>query len=350
MHPQTLWTGLQRGYGGINTIYTLQGSTLQGMQFLTLSLVLHYAGYMRMLALLIGALVVYNSVGIFILTLGSTPTYSIARTQLDDTEKIGLADYFADKGKRNAEIASTFDALLAASPVQVLGKSTSTIQQYNNKTVKQSYTIAILGDSMVDTLGRDLPHLSSFLKSRLPGIKFTLINHGVGAANIESGLSRLTNGYTYLGENRPAVLSQNPDIVVIESFAYNHWDNTQSDLDRQWTTLARMTDTIKSNNPETKIVLAVTVAPYCPTYTDGSANLPPERKYSECATVKAYLQNAVSFAGSSGYAVADAYHVSILNGEGNPKYINQTDHIHPSESGKMLFSRKVAEAIVNGLN
>lgn len=313
-----------------------------------------YANFMRWLAFITGVLVAYNSVGLYFLTLGSTPSFSTDQLETGDSTKLNLANYFDAKGKTAPKNTTTFDSLLAAIPSQILGVSTiNSNQQFNNVTMKQSYTIALVGDSMVDTLGKDLPHLKKELAVSFPGTQFTLINHGVGAANIESGLSRLTNGYTYLGENRPSVLSQNPDIIVIESFAYNHWDNTQSDLDRQWTTLTRMTETIKSNPPaggsDTKIVLAATVAPYCPTYTDGSANLPPERKYSECSTVKAYLQNLLNFAGSSGYPVADAYHASLSDLEGNPKYINQADHIHPSDAGHALFSQKVAAAIGKAL-
>lgn len=198
---------------------------------------------------------------------------------------------------------------------------------------------------MVDTLGATLPHLMIALKERLPHKSFTLLNYGAGATNIESGLTRLTNDYDYLGEHKKALLSQNPNIVVVESFAYNHWEGTQSDLDRQWLTINKIIETIKTRNPSTKIVLAATIAPYCPTYTDGSANLPPERKYTECETVKKYLQNMVNFATSQKYPLADAYHASLSGSDGNPKYINQGDHIHPSDTGKALFSQKLAQAI-----
>ncbi len=311
---------------------------------------------MRIFAFIIGALVAYNSFGIYILTQRTTPSYSAGIESVENAHKLDLADYFAQKGKIAVKNTTSFDTLLATLPSNILGATTvpssseshhlqPTLRFHSGQATYNHLTIAVLGDSMVDTLGSDLPHLKKELSRRFPGIEFTLINHGVGASNIETGLTRLTNGYNYLGENRPAVLSQNPDIIVIESFAYNHWENTQSDLDRQWITLAKMTETIKSKNPDTKIVLATTIAPYCPTYTDGSANLPPERKSVECATVKAYLQNLINFAGSQGYPLADAYHASLSGGDGNLKYINQSDHIHPSDSGKALFSQKIAAAI-----
>ena len=65
-------------------------------------------------------------------------------------------------------------------------------------TRKSSYTIAVLGDSMVDTLGPGVPHLKSALKSVFPRTSFTIYNYGVGGTNIDYGLARLTSDYLYL--------------------------------------------------------------------------------------------------------------------------------------------------------
>ena len=265
------------------------------------------------------------------------------------TASLNLRSYLAQKEIPVQKPRIEFAELI--SPPQVLGAETenpeAALDSENEASPsgKSHYTVAVLGDSMVDTLGPDLPHMVKALKERFPLVTFTLLNYGAGATNIESGLSRLTNDYDYLGVHKPAVLSQNPDIIVIESFAYNHWEGTQSDLDRQWIAIAGVIETIKIRNPSTKIVLAATIAPFCATYTDGSANLPLERKFSECQTVMKYLQNLVNFATSQNYPLADAYHASLNGTEGNPKYINQSDHIHPSDSGKQLFAEKVSQAI-----
>ena len=284
----------------------------------------------------------------------------------DTADAFDVGDYIAQKGVAPAPTKQSFGVILTTSPA-VLGDYTaspsaspepvatnsvepsplinsSPAPSANASVIKGKLTVAVLGDSMIDTMGPGLPDLKQELIRRFPGTSFTLLNYGVGASNIESGLNRLTNGYTYLGETKPALLSQNPDILVIESFAYNHWGNTQSDLDRQWLNISKIIEVAKSHHPGIKIVLAATIAPHCPDYTDGSANLPPERKYAECATVKAYLQNLVNFASSQHFPLADAYHSSLTGEDGNPQYINQGDHIHPSAAGRLLFSQKVAEA------
>ncbi len=280
------------------------------------------------------------------------------------TTSVNLTNYIAQKGNSGTKPTISFhqifsqqvlaasDSASALSPSQLNSSPptpSSVIPKSSIINHKSDLTIALLGDSMIDTLGPDLPHLSKILKSRFPNTKFTLLNYGAGATDLESGLTRLTNATSYLGQSRPPLLSVKPDILVVESFAYNHWNDTQADLDRQWLTLAKIIDTVKTNPPAggqgTKIILSSTFAPYCPTYTDGSANLPPERKSSECATVKKYLENAIKFALSQNLPLADAYHPSLNGTEGNPKYINQGDHLHPSDAGKQLYSEKVAQAI-----
>ncbi|MBI4067146.1 SGNH/GDSL hydrolase family protein [Candidatus Gottesmanbacteria bacterium] len=208
-------------------------------------------------------------------------------------------------------------------------------------------TIALIGDSMVDTLQHDLPQLKILLSLAYPNYEFKLYNFGVGASNIENGLQRLTQEYDYLGTHYPSVLSVSPDIIIIESFAYNPWSTAKNDLDRQWSTAAKMLDIIKNQSPQTKVILASTIAPNSKTFGDGVLNWNAQDKKNKATTIKAYLQNMLNFASSSHIPVANAYHPSQeRNGEGNPKFISTTDHIHPSSEGGYLFSQQILDAIV----
>ncbi len=233
--------------------------------------------------------------------------------------------------------------------VSKLLNESSTINNENIGQPKKSfYTIALLGDSMTDTLGRDLPHLKNLLQNEYPSVNFALLNYGFGATDMTSGLNRLTNSTTYLGVYYPPIISYYPDIIVVESFAYNHWGGEKSDLDRQWLTIAKIIDTIKEKSPESKIILASSIAPDYRTFGDGVLNWPENLKWDSALVTKAYLQNMINFATSEKYPLADAFHPS-LDSEGNGKgqYINQGDHIHPSDEGKLLYSQKILEAIKN---
>ncbi len=213
---------------------------------------------------------------------------------------------------------------------------------------KSHYTIAVLGDSMVDTLGPGVPALAGLLKNSYPGVTFTILNYGVGATNISYGLERLTHDYDYLGNHIPSLVSQHPDIVVVESFGYNPYSFDQGALDKQWLTLAAIIDVIRGQLPGTKIIIAATIAPNANVFGDGAAGLSfgPVDKQERVTVIKRYIENAIRFAQGEHLPLADAYHPSLTSdGNGNLAYINGGDHIHYSGSGRALFAQAVFGAI-----
>lgn len=211
---------------------------------------------------------------------------------------------------------------------------------------KSSYIIALLGDSMTDTIGRGLPDLKNMLKQYFPDKQFTLLNYGQGSTDLDSGVYRLTHKSFYLGAVYPPVLTYKPDILVVESFAYNHWTNTQHDLDRQWLTYAKIIDIVKKESPQTKIIMAASIAPDSFSFGDGSLNWPMSLKWDSTQTTKAYLLNATRFAASQNLPLADAYHPSLDDkNNGLSTYINPGDHIHPSAEGARFFSEKIVDTI-----
>lgn len=211
---------------------------------------------------------------------------------------------------------------------------------------KSSYTLAVLGDSMVDTLGESLPDLLQLLKQSYPKTNFVLLNYGQGSTTIENGLFRLTNPTKYQGRDYPPLLHLSPDIIVVESFAYNHWGVTTNDLNKQWLTAVNILDTIKKYLPDSKIVLFATISPNPYFYGDGKLNWSKNTKWDSAITTKAYLQNFISFAQSAHLPLADAYNPSLnADGHGDRKYIDSSDNIHPSAEGKLLISKKIFETI-----
>jgi hypothetical protein len=209
-------------------------------------------------------------------------------------------------------------------------------------------TIAVLGDSMIDVLQPDLPQLQSSLKKYYPEVKFNLFNFGVGASDLEYAVERLTEEYVYLGSKYPAVLSVKPDVLVIESFAYNNFGYGQEGLDKQWMLIGDIITRTNKISPDTEIVLAATIAPNATVYGKGIDGIEwnQAERLVRSETVKEYLQNIINFANSQGYPLADAYHASIDEyGEGKPVYINAQDNLHPSGPGGELFCQKTAEAI-----
>lgn len=211
---------------------------------------------------------------------------------------------------------------------------------------KDTYIVAILGDSMVDTMGRDLRVFNDALKDVYSPKSFALLNYGFGSTDLESGLFRLTHHTIYLDKSYPALLSYRPDILVVESFAYNHWSGNQYDLDRQWLTLAKIVDTVKLYSPSTQIVLLSTIAPNPLTFGDGSLNWNATAKWEASQVIKSYLENMVRFALSQKLPLADAYHPTLdAQGYGMKLYINPGDNLHLSDEGRRFVSRKIVDAI-----
>lgn len=215
-------------------------------------------------------------------------------------------------------------------------------------TRKKSFTIALLGDSMIDTLGPDAPHLKTKLTRAYPGVSFQLFNYGVGGTNIDYGLERITSGYQYLGRDIPSLVSKQPDIVVVESFGYNPYPSDNGAIDKHWLALAAIVDKLKAHLPGGSIIIAATIAPDAKTFGDGAAGLSfsPDDKWKRVDIIKKYLDSTVKFAQSQGLPLADAFHPSLgPDGNGKEVYINQGDHIHYSDAGRNLFADAVTNAV-----
>lgn len=217
-------------------------------------------------------------------------------------------------------------------------------------TKKDAYTISLLGDSMVDTLGPTLHHLHDTLKEIYPNVTFTMHNHGVGGKNINDGLTRLIKDYEYDGVPRKSLLSQKPDIVVVESFGYNPYTFDEGAMETHWLALAYIVDTIKQDLPDTKIIMFSTIAPNSKVFGDGAPGLSfsDEDKYKRTQNIKKYLENTIRFAQSQSLPLANAYHPSMdSDGNGYIQYINGGDHIHYSDEGRQFVSEIIAEVITS---
>lgn len=192
-------------------------------------------------------------------------------------------------------------------------------------------TIALLGDSMIQTMYQVEP-LKNLLLASLLTYNFKILNFGVGATSIDSGRERL-----------PQVLSQNPNVVVVESFAYNAGGLT---LDHQWEILGKIVEKIKEKGAQP--VILSTICPNSTIYAKGigGLNWNDEQRKQASQTTKSFLENAVKFAKTSNLPLADAYDSSCdSGGEGLSKYIDPASHLHPSALGHELVSQKISEAV-----
>jgi len=206
-------------------------------------------------------------------------------------------------------------------------------------------TIAIFGDSMVDTMGTGLPYLKTVLANYYPNVDFALLNYGVGAQNIEAGLNRVDQSYSYHDRNYPALTNAGAaDIVIIGSFAYNPFSDR--DINYYWTKLAELVNRVRSSG-KTVLLLAEN-APAKAEFGTGQngINWPQDTSWQHAQKIGQYLESTTKLALTLGVPLVDCYHPTLLSdGEGNQAYINQADHIHPSASGHAFIAQKIAERI-----
>ena len=205
-------------------------------------------------------------------------------------------------------------------------------------------TIAIYGDSMVDTMGTGLPYLETSLRNYYPQVNFKLLNYGIGAQTVEQGLAGFDQNYNYKDRQYDSITNSGADIIIIESFAYNPLG--EEGLDTQWIALSQMVEKARATGAQ--VMLLATIAP---TKTDfgqgpGGVNWPADIAWQHAETINRYLENTVKLASSLNVPLIDAYHASLLsNGEGNPSFINNHDHIHPSVAGHQFVAGLIAETI-----
>jgi lysophospholipase L1-like esterase len=251
----------------------------------------------------------------------------------------------------NSEVVKQEEPSPQPSPNQTTEKavvSQAPLRQGYAGQAKKQFTIAVLGDSMVDTMGPGLPYLEKALKNYYPNYQFNLLNYGAGGTNIEYGIQRLTSDYEYLGKSIPALVSTHPDIVIVESFAYNPWGDQQTFLDKHWLAMAKVVDVLKAQT-QAKIMFMATIAPNKDNFGSGPAgvNWSKDQAWAHADKISKYLENTLRFAASQNIPVIDAYHPSIVNGDGDLSYINPGDHIHPSVAGCEFIASLMAKKLLS---
>lgn len=210
---------------------------------------------------------------------------------------------------------------------------------------KRAYSIAILGDSMVDTMGERLEYLEHSLKRRYPTTEFSLYNYGRGAETVAVGLARLHSEFNYQDRHYPPLSELRPDILIIGSFAYNPF--TPYDRDKHWLTLAQLVNEAKRISPQ--VYLLAEIAPLRNDFGKGvnGVNWESDTAYQHSARIIEQLENTVGLSRSLPVPLIDAFTPSQINGEkeGKRTLVNSHDGIHPSVAGHEF----IAEIITNTL-
>ncbi len=213
--------------------------------------------------------------------------------------------------------------------------------------------IVATGDSMTQTAGEGCPALAAELAKEYPDKEFEIINQGVGGTRVGYGLWRLTNEYEYEKKKFPPLVSLAPDIVILESFAYNN--ATDGLLNDEGITHFRdmhykMVETIKTRT-EAEIIFVVTIAPDVNHFIENVPcfyNTPKSILKAMAEARMHYLEEAINIAGELKLPLVNVYKATLdANKQGVPlmSFINPDDCIHPNQKGHELTARLIVETM-----
>jgi len=214
------------------------------------------------------------------------------------------------------------------------------------KLKKDSYTIAIIGDSMVDTMGERLEYLEHSLVKKYPKTSFTLYNYGKGMETVEDGLKRLYKLFSYQDRHYSPLTETKPDIIIIGSFAYNPF--FPYDRDRHWLTLTALVQEIQKINSQ--VYMLAEIAPLRRDFGKGpnGVNWDEDTAYTHSGRIIEQLENAVGLARTLNVHLINVYQESLESEKkaGKKEYVNPSDGIHPSVKGHEFTADIISKTIL----
>ena len=214
--------------------------------------------------------------------------------------------------------------------------------------VKGAYLTFLVGDSVIEALGKNANQLREALIANYPAHEFVNYNYGFGSTNILTVPDRLNKQTTHLGETFPPINEQTFDLIIFESFAYNPLSEypLSEGLKKQNEILDMSIKAVIEKHPSSIVAIMVPIAPSEEFFAKGVLDLTPEVRKQWVEERIAYIKNAIEFARKNNIPLINVYEKSLTpEGKADLKYINPSDYIHPSNEGISLISKTIADYI-----
>lgn len=216
---------------------------------------------------------------------------------------------------------------------------------FHPRLLKKNYVIAVIGDSMVDTMGTKLPYLTHTLKVRYPKVNITFYNYGIGAENIETGLRRFDDSFAYQDRRYPSISELNPDLIIVGSWAYNPFSNHDSTKHEEM--LAMIIH--KSKKITTNVYVLKEIGPLENKFGKGQVSLGwgEEGTVNHVVKIRELLANVDKVSYKERVSMIDVYSISqkVDSKLTQETYISEYDGIHPSSIGHYLTAEIIANTI-----
>lgn len=210
---------------------------------------------------------------------------------------------------------------------------------------KDLYTIALFGDSMIDSMGTDLSNLNDKLIKKYPKTRFSLYNYGISSENLDAANERFEHELHYSNKNYRSIPDIKPDVIILGSYAYNPF--SPYDRDRHWVALTKL---IRQAQKWSKnVYILAEMAPLGKDFGKGpnGVNWSDTARLIDSKHITEQLENAISLSKDLDIPLIDVYHNSLIPGTstGQKKYVSSGDGIHPSVEGKELIAEKILQTL-----
>lgn len=216
---------------------------------------------------------------------------------------------------------------------------------------KNPYTIFLVGDSMTLALGPHGGTMWGYFNDlyKKTGIGVLIDNYAQGSTNILSINKQLNNKTTYWDSTFEPLLSRQFDLILVESFGYNPLSQLprEEGLRKQTETLDDMMKKLITTHPNSAIVFVATIAPSKTHYAEKILlNLTVADRTLQAEERIAFIKNHIAYAKAHNIPLINVYEKSLnAQGDGDLRYINPDDYIHPSAEGVNFIGQEIASFI-----
>lgn len=255
---------------------------------------------------------------------------------------LGLFNFFLTNKKRSEVIpivptfvsSPTFGQLPNYNTFK--NQKTSSFPTFATLFIKDSYKIAVIGDSMVETMGENFDYLNKALKEKYPKVKFQLYNYGVGSENVISAYQRLDS---------LLIRESSFDIIIVGTWGYNPVVPFDQNIYSQ--NFEKIIE--KLSKTDAKIYILAEIAPLKIGFGQGpgGVNWPIEISYPHVENILTQIHSAIYIAKNNNFPLIDTYSPTKKPPSlyGQEKYVNNHDGIHPSILGHQFMAEKIVSVI-----
>ena len=218
---------------------------------------------------------------------------------------------------------------------------------------KEVSGIFMVGDSMTEVLGPHGGKLNEYINTlyqSTPGHQRIVIdNYAKGSTNM-SGLQDMMKQKLVVGDAvLDPLLSRKFDLILVESYGYNPLSQLgiEGGIKKQTELLDQLMWTLTEAHSDSVIVFVATIAPNRANYSSKvNPNTTVAERTEQANERIAYIKNHIEYARLHTIPLINIFEKSLTEqGDGNLRYINPDDSIHPSFAGVDFISQEIANYI-----